>query len=63
MIELFYSYEILYQQKIFLSEGDTFHIQLGQHQIVAHRDTELFEFSTQHFDDDVRITPGISYIF
>ena len=28
--------------------------------MVAHRDTELFEFSTQHFDDDsYRITPGI----
>ena len=62
MIELFYSYgdHLELASKIFLSEGDTFHIPVGlRHQMVAHRDTELFEFSTQHFDDDsYRITPG-----
>ena len=55
MIELFYSFgdNIEIADKIFLSEGDTFHIPVGmRHQMFAHKDTELFEFSTQHFDED-----------
>ena len=36
-----------------LREGDTFHVPVGlRHQMRAIRDTELFEFSTQHFEDD-----------
>ena len=36
-----------------LEPGDNFHIFRGlRHQIVALEDTELFEFSTQHFDSD-----------
>jgi hypothetical protein len=30
-----------------------------RHQMLAHKDTELFEFSTQHFDEDsIRIESG-----
>ena len=33
--------------------GDTFHVYPGlRHQMQARIDTELFEFSTQHFDSD-----------
>ena len=36
-----------------LGPGDNFHIHRGlRHQIIALEDTELFEFSTQHFDSD-----------
>lgn len=38
---------------IFLQKGDKFHVYRGlRHQMIALEDTELFEFSTQHFDDD-----------
>ena len=36
-----------------LEKGDSFHVYRGlRHQMVALEDTELFEFSTQHFDSD-----------
>ena len=36
-----------------LSKGDSFHVYRGlKHQMLAIEDTELIEFSTQHFDDD-----------
>jgi quercetin dioxygenase-like cupin family protein len=36
-----------------LGPGDNFHIYRGlRHQMTALEDTELFEFSTQHFDTD-----------
>jgi len=39
--------------EIVLSSGDKFHIYTGlRHQVIALEDTELFEFSTQHFDED-----------
>ena len=43
-----------------LEPGDTFHIYRGlRHQMYALQDTELFEFSTQHFDEDsYRIKKG-----
>jgi quercetin dioxygenase-like cupin family protein len=38
---------------IILSPGDNFHVYRGlRHQMIALEDTELFEFSTQHFDSD-----------
>jgi quercetin dioxygenase-like cupin family protein len=38
---------------IILRAGDKFHIYRGlRHQMKAITDTELFEFSTQHFEDD-----------
>ena len=47
-------------QEIILSKGDNFHVFRGlRHQMKALEDTELFEFSTQHFDEDsYRITKG-----
>jgi len=36
-----------------LGKGDNFHVYRGlRHQMIALEDTELFEFSTQHFDSD-----------
>ena len=45
---------------IVLREGDKFHIYRGlRHQMTAITDVELFEFSTQHFDEDsIRIVQG-----
>ena len=38
---------------IVLKKGDYFHRPVGlKHQMQALEDTELFEFSTQHFDED-----------
>jgi hypothetical protein len=46
--------------EVILNPGDKFHIYQGlKHQMIALEDTELFEFSTQHFDDDsIRIIKG-----
>lgn len=43
-----------------LTQGDNFHVTRGlRHQMIAMEDTELFEFSTQHFDSDsYRIQKG-----
>ena len=44
---------IINATSIGLKEGDKFHIYPGlKHQMKALRDTELFEFSTKHFDED-----------
>jgi hypothetical protein len=47
-------------QEIILERGDKFHVYRGlRHQMIALEDTELFEFSTQHFDSDsIRIIHG-----
>lgn len=52
--------ELANAQEIILSQGDKFHIYRGlRHQMIALEDTELFEFSTQHFDEDsIRIENG-----
>tara|TARA_B100000287_G_scaffold407272_1_gene432547 strand:+ start:235 stop:585 length:351 start_codon:yes stop_codon:yes gene_type:complete len=40
-------------EELILEKGDNFHVYRGlRHQMVALEDTELFEFSTQHFDSD-----------
>jgi len=46
--------------KLILERGDNFHVYRGlRHQMIALEDTELFEFSTQHFDEDsYRIKKG-----
>jgi quercetin dioxygenase-like cupin family protein len=45
--------EMAYADEIILNKGDKFHIYRGlRHQMFALEDTELFEFSTQHFDED-----------
>ena len=43
-----------------LKPGDKFYVYPGlRHQMQARSDTELFEFSTQHFDEDSnRVIPG-----
>lgn len=39
--------------EVILEKGDNFHVYRGlKHQMIALEDTELFEFSTQHFDSD-----------
>lgn len=47
-------------REVILSKGDSFHVIRNlRHQMIALEDTELFEFSTQHFDDDsYRIVKG-----
>lgn len=38
---------------VILERGDSFHVGVGlRHQMIALEDTEMFEFSTQHFDED-----------
>lgn len=38
---------------VILEPGDRFHVYRGlRHQMIAMQDTQLFEFSTQHFDSD-----------
>ena len=45
--------DVIKANKVILGPGDHFHIPVGlKHQMYALEDTELFEFSTQHFDDD-----------
>tara|TARA_Y100000004_G_C8884400_1_gene399052 strand:+ start:459 stop:806 length:348 start_codon:yes stop_codon:yes gene_type:complete len=47
-------------ESILLEPGQNFHIPIGlRHQMIALEDSELFEFSTQHFDEDsYRIEKG-----
>lgn len=61
-VRVHYSFNDEFQdsESKYLGPGDSFHIPKGlKHQIIALEDTELFEFSTQHFDEDsYRITKG-----
>ena len=47
-------------EELTLNPGDAFHVYRGlRHQMLAVEDSELFEFSTEHFDEDSpRITKG-----
>jgi mannose-6-phosphate isomerase-like protein (cupin superfamily) len=47
-------------ESIILGPGDNFHVYRGlRHRMTALQDTELYEFSTQHFDSDsYRIEKG-----
>jgi quercetin dioxygenase-like cupin family protein len=47
-------------KEITLNAGDSFHVYTGlKHQMIALENSELFEFSTQHFEDDsYRIIKG-----
>ena len=47
-------------ESVILEQGDNFHVYKGlRHQMIALQDTELFEFSTKHFDEDsYRIIKG-----
>ncbi len=46
--------------EVILEPGDSFHVPVGlRHQMIALEDSELFEFSTQHFEfDSYRIVRG-----
>ena len=61
-VEVSYSYQdnLEIADKILLVEGDKFHVPTGmRHQMYALKDTELFEFSTEHFDSDsIRLQKG-----
>jgi quercetin dioxygenase-like cupin family protein len=61
-IKLFYSFEDSLDDAdvIILHKGDKFEVPVGlRHQMIALEDTELFEFSTQHIDEDsYRIVKG-----
>tara|TARA_R110002110_G_scaffold136602_3_gene321526 strand:- start:228 stop:593 length:366 start_codon:yes stop_codon:yes gene_type:complete len=61
-IKVYFSFadEIQRAQSVILKRGDNFHVCRGmRHQMIALEDTELFEFSTQHFDSDsYRIEKG-----
>ena len=52
--------DISQAKQLVLSAGENFHVYRGlRHQMVALEDSELFEFSTQHFDSDsYRIIKG-----
>ena len=52
--------EIAHAIEVILCPGDKFHIYRGlRHQMEALTDVELFEFSTEHFDEDsIRIERG-----
>lgn len=52
--------EIELSKELVLGKGDRYHIYRGlRHQMFALEDTELFEFSTQHFDSDsIRVING-----
>lgn len=47
-------------KEVILERGDNFHVYRGlRHQMAALEDTELFEFSTKHLDEDsYRIIKG-----
>ena len=47
-------------EEVILTPGQNFHVYRGlRHQMIALEDSELFEFSTQHFDSDsYRIMKG-----
>ena len=63
MIEVYYSTgdSLETSDKLVLIEGDKFHVPVRlRHQMVqTFKDTELFEFSTEHFDSDsIRLEKG-----
>ena len=47
-------------KEMIMERGDKFHVYRGlRHQMLALEDTDLFEFSTQHFDSDsTRVIKG-----
>jgi quercetin dioxygenase-like cupin family protein len=55
-----YDDDINLAQKRTLKKGEKFHVPVGlRHRMYALEDTELFEFSTQHFEEDsIRIIKG-----
>ena len=52
--------DISQAEEVVLKPGDSFHVPVGlKHQMLALENSELFEFSTQHFEEDsYRIVKG-----
>ena len=52
--------DIRLAKEVTLLPGDSFHVPVGlRHQMIALEESELFEFSTQHFEkDSYRIVKG-----
>ena len=45
--------DITTAKELVLNPGENFHVYRGlRHRMIALKDSELFEFSTQHFDSD-----------
>ncbi len=61
-LEVTYGYDedINKAQVTILEPGDTFYVPTGLiHQMKGIKDTEMYEFSTQHFDEDsIRVIKG-----
>lgn len=62
MVEILYSWDndIEKASSIVLNKGDSMHIPVNlKHRIIALENTELFEFSMEHFDSDsIRLIKG-----
>jgi mannose-6-phosphate isomerase-like protein (cupin superfamily) len=60
LVRFGYSHDLRECQEVVLEKGDSFHVKPELvHQMLALEDTEMFEFSTQHFDEDsYRIEKG-----
>ena len=61
-IKLIYSYDddMLNAEETVLNPGDVFHVTTGlRHRIVGLENSRIFEFSTQHFEEDsIRLIKG-----
>ena len=61
-LHVFYGWEndLSKAECVLLKQGDVFHVPTGlRHQMRGETDTYLFEFSTQHFDEDsIRLIRG-----
>lgn len=62
LVKYGYSDDINLASEITLSAGDSFYVPPRLiHQMIALEDTDMFEFSTQHFEEDsFRVAPGDS---
>jgi len=60
LIKFSWEDEITKAEEMILDQGQNFYIPTGlRHQMVALEESEIFEFSTQHFDEDsIRIVKG-----
>lgn len=60
LIKHSYEDDITKAAETILNPGESFHVPVGlRHQIISFEDSNLFEFSTQHFEDDsYRIIKG-----
>jgi mannose-6-phosphate isomerase-like protein (cupin superfamily) len=62
LVKYGYSEDINLASEITLSAGDSFYVPPRLiHQMIALEDTDMFEFSTEHFEEDsFRVSPGDS---